>query len=200
MITYSTIILISWLAFLAVWGVGALSAKRDIKSGGILSLWTRYWLFRLAIAAFVVFAALRITTGTVRYANPSTIFSHVFFTPSAFLGWVAAFLTALGVAFAIWARVHLGRNWSSHPAVKEDHELVTTGPYAYVRHPIYTGVILAVLGSALTGSIFGIVGFAVISVRFFLRIDKEERIMLNLFPNKYPAYQKRTKRLVPFVW
>ncbi len=77
--------------------------------------------------------------------------------------------------------------------------MITSGPYVYVRHPIYTGVLLALLGSALTGSILGIM-LLIIGVVFCLRIGKEERIMLGLFPNDYPAYQKRTKRLIPFVW
>ena len=84
--------------------------------------------------------------------------------------------------------------------MKEHHELVTTGPYAYVRHPIYTGIMLATLGTALVGTIFGIVMFIVICVIFALRIGKEEKLMLELFPRQYPEYQKRTKRLVPFVW
>jgi protein-S-isoprenylcysteine O-methyltransferase Ste14 len=84
--------------------------------------------------------------------------------------------------------------------MKENHELVTSGPYALVRHPIYAGVMLALFGSALIGSMFSIGMFIVLSTVFALRLDAEERIMLELFPNAYPAYQKRTKRLVPFVW
>jgi protein-S-isoprenylcysteine O-methyltransferase Ste14 len=77
---------------------------------------------------------------------------------------------------------------------------VTTGPYAYVRHPIYTGILLAALGTALTGTVFGIGVVVFASIVFLSRIGKEEKIMLELFPNEYPAYQARTKRLVPFVW
>lgn len=84
--------------------------------------------------------------------------------------------------------------------MKEEHELVTTGPYASVRHPIDTGVMLAGLGSALTGSIFGIGLCILICIVSGSRMGKEERIMLALFPDDYPAYQARTKRLVPFVW
>ncbi len=84
--------------------------------------------------------------------------------------------------------------------MKEHHELVTTGPYAYVRHPIYSGIMLMALGTALTSSVFGIGMFVFISITFALRINKEEKIMLELFPEQYPEYQKHTKRLVSFVW
>jgi protein-S-isoprenylcysteine O-methyltransferase Ste14 len=127
-------------------------------------------------------------------------FSHPLFTQTLILGWAGALLTAIGIGFAIWARLNLGRNWSSHPAMKEHHELVTTGPYAYVRHPIYTGIMLAALGTAIMSSIFGVGMLIFISIFFALRINKEEKIMLELFPEQYPIYQKHTKRLVPFVW
>ena len=201
MITYGTVILISWAAFILVWVVFAFRVKRDIKGGGVASVWYRYFLLRFGVAALVIFAALRVATGTAHYAKVySVIFSNAIFTPPLALGWIAATLVVLGILFAIWARVHLGTNWSPAPAIKEKHELVTTGPYAYVRHPIYTGIILAAFGVALTGTIFGIGIFLLVSVLFFLRINKEEKIMLGLFPGEYLAYQARTKKLIPWVW
>jgi protein-S-isoprenylcysteine O-methyltransferase Ste14 len=116
------------------------------------------------------------------------------------LGWLAAIFAVLGVAFAVWARVYLGRNWSPSPAVKEKHELVKGGPYAYVRHPIYTGILIAAFGTALAGALFGVIVLIFGSALFLVRIRKEEKIMLELFPNEYPLYQKRTKRLIPFLW
>jgi protein-S-isoprenylcysteine O-methyltransferase Ste14 len=197
MITYDTVILVSWAAFLLVWGVSAFFVKRDVRGGGYAALWQRYWVMRLAAAAIIIFAAVRLGRAG---SSGAGLFAHPLFTPPLALGWIGAALTAIGIGVAIWARVNLGRNWSSRPAVKEQHELVTTGPYAYVRHPIYSGIMLAALGTALTSSIFGIGMFIVISITFALRLNKEEQIMLELFPEQYPAYQKRTKRLVPFVW
>jgi protein-S-isoprenylcysteine O-methyltransferase Ste14 len=194
MITFDTIIFVSWAAFLLVWGISAFFVKRDIRGGG----WQRFWVLRLAAAAIIIFAAVRLGR---RASSPAAVlFSHPILTPPLALGWIGAALTAIGIGFAIWARVNLGRNWSSRPAVKEQHELVMTGPYAYMRHPIYSGIMLAALGTALTSSIFGISMFIVISITFTLRMNKEEQIMLELFPEQYPEYQKRTKRLVPFVW
>jgi len=92
----------------------------------------------------------------------------------------------------------LGSNWGSHP--KEDHELVTTGAYMYARHPIYAGAMLALFGSALTGSIVAAAPFLV-SIAFSLRrINNEERDMLSLFPRQYSAYQAHTRRLIPLIW
>ena len=197
MITYDTIIFVSWAAFLLVWGISAFFVKQDVRGGGWQRFWV-FWVLRLAAAAIIVFAAVRLGR---RAGSPAAVFfSHPLFTQTLILGWAGALLTAVGVGFAIWARVNLGRNWSSHPAMKEHRELVTTGPYTYVRHPIYSGIMLAALGTALTSSIFGIVMLVFISITFALRMHKEEKIMLELFPEQYPEYQKHTKRLVPFVW
>src|SRR5262245_4846771 len=198
MCTDETIIFVSWMTFLFVWGVSAFFVKRDIRGGGFGALWQRHWALRLAAAAIIVFAAVRLGR---RAGTPGVVlFSHGIVTPPLALGWIGAVLTAVGIGFAIWAGVNLGRNWSSPPAMKEHHELVTTGPYAYVRHPIYAGIMLAALGTALTSSIFGVAMFIFISITFALRMKKEEKIMLKLFPEQYPEYQQHTKRLVPFVW
>ena len=199
MISYSTIILLSWVAFIVVWAVSAFNVKQGIR-GGFASMWRKYWLLRIVSAIILIFVAVRVATGTAHFANPGRFFFYGIFTPSLTLGWISAALTVIGVSFAIWARIYLGRNWSPRPAVKEHHELVTTGPYRYVRHPIYTGIILMAVSFAFTGSIIGIVAFFMAGIVFVLRIEKEEKIMLELFPNEYPAYQTKTKKLIPFIW
>src|SRR5262245_24244336 len=146
MITYDSIILLSWAAFLLVWGVTALFVKRDMLGGGFAAVWQRYWVLRLAVAVLIVILAARLAR---RAGSSGAVFFHGIFTSHLALAWAAAAFTAIGIGFAIWARVSLGRNWSPRPAMKEHHELVTTGPYAYVRHPIYAGIMLAMLGTAL---------------------------------------------------
>ena len=197
MITYETIIFVSWAAFLLVWGISAFFVTQDVRGGGWRRFWV-FWVLRLAAATIIIVAAVRLGR---RAGSPAAVFfSHPLFTQTLILGWAGALLTVIGIGFAIWARVNIGRNWSSRPAMKEHHELVTTGPYAYVRHPIYTGILLAALGTAIMSSIFGIGMLIFISIFFAFRINKEEKIMLELFPNRYPEYQKHTKRLLPFVW
>ena len=202
MIIYEDLILACWAVFLVVWTVSAFNVKRDLR-GGYGSVWRRFSLLRFIIAAaIIIFVAERVAAGRAHFTGSpeAVIFSRGIYAPSPLLGWIAAAISVIGVGFAIWARMHLGRNWSPRPAVKVDHELVTTGPYAYVRHPIYTGMIFMTFGAALTGSFFGIGVFAVSFIAFIPRIRKEEKIMLELFPNEYPEYRKRTKALLPFLW
>jgi protein-S-isoprenylcysteine O-methyltransferase Ste14 len=109
-------------------------------------------------------------------------------------------LLALGLGFSVWARRHLGRNWSAHVVVKEDHALVRSGPYRYVRHPIYTGLLLAFLGMALTvGEWRALVGLAFLLLSFMLKSREEESRMRETFP-EYQEYQRRTAALVPYVY
>jgi protein-S-isoprenylcysteine O-methyltransferase len=110
-------------------------------------------------------------------------------------------LSVSGVAFAIWARRHLGTNWSLNPSLKEDHQLVTSGPYRFLRHPIYTGMLTGLLGSLL--ATFSPVWFyllIVMIVTFIYRVHVEDNMMMQTFPEAYAAYKKKTKALIPFVW
>ncbi|MDH6108557.1 protein-S-isoprenylcysteine O-methyltransferase Ste14 [Kitasatospora sp. MAP12-15] len=108
-------------------------------------------------------------------------------------------LFALGLALAVWARVHIGRNWGTPMSQKADPELVTTGPYSSVRHPIYSGILLAMIGSALAVSLYWLVALALVGPYFLYSAVVEERYMTRLFPEQYPAYQRSTKMLIPFV-
>ncbi len=198
---YETVILGSWVALAFVWVIASFGVKRDIRGGGVYGVFYRYLILKIVGAALVVFVIVKATAGTDSYSIAvARVFRNSVFVPPTALGWIAAVFVVLGVIFAVWARVNLGRNWSYAPAVKENHELVTSGPYRLVRHPIYTGIILAALGTALSGTSFGIALFLIAFFMFSFRIKKEEKIMLELFPNEYLSYQARTKRLIPFVW
>jgi len=195
MITPAAVIITSWISFLIVWIGLSFFVKRDVRGGRS----ARIYQVRVLIVAIVVVIAVR--SARHRVSQTNLFFDRLSpFLPSLSLAWIGAVLTATGVAVAISARLYLGRNWSPVPARKEGHELVTAGPYTFVRHPIYTGIILAALGTALTGSIAGICIFIYATTVFLFRVGKEERIMLDLFPDAYPPYQSRTKRLIPFVW
>ncbi len=103
-----------------------------------------------------------------------------------------------GVLIAIWARFSLGRNWSGVVTLKEGHELVTSGPYAAIRHPIYTALILLFLGTTLlVGTPSASLGLACVIWSCWVKLRQEETLMLLQFPDSYPAYMARTKRLVP---
>lgn len=180
----------SWGVFIAVWIVGALGAKRDIGR----SWWQRWWLSRIVLIA-AIWGVIEVCMDVTRRPFDWT---HSLHTGMAFIN-TGAVLTALGIAYAVWARVYLGTNWSGTPALKEKHELVTSGPYALVRHPIYTGMLVAIFGSSLASPLWFVV-FIAAGVVFVRRIGIEEKLMMKTFPNEYPAYKKRTWALVPWVW
>jgi protein-S-isoprenylcysteine O-methyltransferase Ste14 len=111
-----------------------------------------------------------------------------------------AVLVAAGLGFSVWARRHLGRSWSSSVVVKEDHALIRTGPYAHVRHPIYTGILLALLGTVLAiGEWRGVAAFALALLAFEWKSRAEERRMRETFP-EYEQYRRQTASLIPFVY
>ena len=109
-------------------------------------------------------------------------------------------LTAAGLMFAVWARRHLGSNWSGAISVKKDHELIRTGPYAYVRHPIYTGVLTAFFGSALSlGEWRGLAAVFLMLAALQIKIRREEQLMKDEFAEEYEVYKKEVKAIIPFV-
>jgi protein-S-isoprenylcysteine O-methyltransferase Ste14 len=116
---------------------------------------------------------------------------------SRFLGWTGVTLCVLGFGLAITARWHLGRNWGMPMSRKEEPELVTSGPYALIRHPIYSGLMLAMLGSAMGVNVFWALLLVLVGAYFIYSARREETVMLQLFPAQYAAYRARTGMLAP---
>jgi protein-S-isoprenylcysteine O-methyltransferase Ste14 len=117
------------------------------------------------------------------------------------MGSVALALISAGLAFAVWARFVIGRNWSGTVTLKQDHELVRSGPYAIVRHPIYTGFLLALVGTAVArGTIGAFIGVAIAVLTLRLKSLTEESLMLHQFGPQYATYKRDVKALIPFVW
>ncbi len=180
-----------WLLFCAVWLIAAFGAKRNIIS--------RPWWFRLP-ARIAVLAILLLLFGSRA--------GRVFLIPGAavavLLGSRAVAgaglaISAAGIGFAVWARFAIGANWGMPMTLKQDHELVVTGPYAYVRHPIYFGILLAMAGSVLVLSLWWILILLLNGAQFVFAARREEKLMLGRFPEQYPAYMRRTPMLIPFV-
>ena len=177
-----------WLVFVAVWVIAALSTKRTVYRETQAQR-LRYWVL-LAIACFLQFYGRRLP-----YPLSIRILPHV-----ALNAWAAAVLCVIGLSFAIWARVTLGRNWSGVVTLKEEHELVERGPYRFVRHPIYTGILTMFFATALAqGHLSGFVGTLLMFVSFWIKLGREEELMLQQFPERYRVYQQRAKRIIPFV-
>lgn len=178
-----------WLAFAAYWGIAALGAKRSLGS----TPWWRQAPLRGGIAVLTIAALHFMGAGRLLRA------AHAYQTHSLLLGAIGTAVVLLGVGLAVYARIYLGRNWGMPMSRKEEPELVTGGPYAFVRHPIYTGIMLAMLGSAIGESLFWVVLLIVFSPYFVYSARREEELMREQFPVQYPEYMRRTKMIVPFV-
>jgi protein-S-isoprenylcysteine O-methyltransferase Ste14 len=173
---------VGWAAFWLYWLVAASSVKRGRVP----------WSHQLRIrAVIVVVAILLIRFGVFRGNRLNT-------DPwRAGLGLV---LFALGLGFAIWARVHIGRNWGIPMTEKYEPDLVTSGPYHLVRHPIYSGILVAGLGTAVALSWLWLIAVVLAGLYFVYSATVEERYLTAQFPDAYPAYKRSTKMLLPFVF
>jgi protein-S-isoprenylcysteine O-methyltransferase Ste14 len=118
---------------------------------------------------------------------------------SPVVGAIGAVVFAGGLALAIWSRIRLGRNWGMPMTQKADPELVTSGPYRFVRHPIYTGLLAGLLGTALATNLIGVIIVAILGAYFYYCASVEEKNLTAVFPTTYPAYRTSTKMLIPFV-
>ena len=178
-----------WLAAGFVWLVGAMTAKRAERRQALASR-----LRHLALevpAFFLVFA---------RITWPAWLERRFLPEPAITARWIGLVLTATGIVFAITARVWIGRNWSGRVTIKEQHELIQNGPYSLVRHPIYSGFLLALLGTAIVqGELRGLIGFALAALGWILKLRTEEAFLAQQFGNEYLDYKQRVKALVPFV-
>ena len=184
----SLAILALWLCWIAAWTAAALATKPSARREPMLSRLLH--LGPLALAVLLLWGP----------EPPVEALRTRFVPPSTAIGWSGAALVAAGLAFTAWARLHLGTNWSGIVTVKRDHELVTSGPYALVRHPIYTGLVLAFFGSALAlGEARGLLAVAVVFASLWRKLRLEERWMGEQFGADYERYRARVRALVPFV-
>jgi protein-S-isoprenylcysteine O-methyltransferase Ste14 len=111
---------------------------------------------------------------------------------------VGAAITVVGVAFAIWARWHIGKNWSAVVSIKKDHELIRTGPYSRIRHPIYTGILLAALGTAITVNEYrGLAALAMVATGFYFKAKREESFLNQEFGASFEEHKRHTGFFLP---
>ena len=187
------IIPISWLCFVAYWFISAIFAKRTASRGP-------WWGGALGRVAILIVAILIIRQPSIWRHLSHLLVAHERILSHSITQVAGIVLCLLGMAFAVWARIYLGRNWGQPMSLRQEHELVTSGPYALVRHPIYTGLILALFGTALAQNLLLVVPFAGLWAYYLAGAVNEEKLMLRQFPDQYPEYKKRTKMLIPFVF
>jgi len=191
MTIYGLLIFALWLALVAYWSLATRAVMRRIGSRW---LWWREIAIRLGFFALVVLLLqLGVLGQVLTNAGP---YAH---NSSALMGLVGFVCTALGTGLAIGARACLGRKGSATASGGENPELITTGPYALVRHPLYSGMLLAMLGSAIGQSVLWLLPLMVYGPYFIRGARREEKLLIEQFPDGYRAYMKRTKMLLPFV-
>jgi protein-S-isoprenylcysteine O-methyltransferase Ste14 len=176
-----------WLLFLIYWIINASRVKAVAEAQG----WEASLKYKLPTILGAVLLWRPVNLGPLQMV----------ITPRDDMTAIAgAILCIAGLGIAIWARRTLAGNWSSNVTFKQGHELIKTGPYRFARHPIYTGLLLMAFGTALAnGRISSWLGLLLFFNGFWIKLKMEEAVMLQHFPDQYPAYRKEVKAIVPFV-
>jgi protein-S-isoprenylcysteine O-methyltransferase Ste14 len=173
---------LGWAVFWIYW----IAASVGVKAGR--TRWARFAGVRVVIIlVFLLLLRLRVLKRQAVTVDP-------------WLQVIGLAIFLLGLALAVWARVYLGRNWGMPMSEKADPELVTTGPYSTVRHPIYSGIILAMVGTTVAVSLYWLAAVVLLAAYFLYSAVMEERYMAGLFPDTYPHYKQSTKMLIPFIF
>jgi len=179
-------VFLCWGVWLLFWIVSAFFVKRTVER--------RFgsWRTLVVLGGIGLVVVLRRTTGSPSPAPPSSR------TPAVEI--LADVITFAGLGVALWSRAALGTNWSGSVAFKENHELIERGPYRYVRHPIYSGMLLMVLGTSLIrGSVFGFAVFLLCCLGLWLKARREEALLEGHFPTAYASYKASVKAFIPFL-
>lgn len=177
-----------WILTGIYWFLTALRAKTAVRKEQNASR---------VLHIVVMCIAFDLLFGSARYG----LLGARYVPAKAWIAWTGFSLAAAGIAFAVWARAMLGANWSGTVAIKSGHELIRTGPYAWVRHPIYSGFLLAILGTALVlGEVRGLLAFLVALLGWGIKAIMEERFLIDQFDGEYVRYSTEVKRLIPFIF
>jgi protein-S-isoprenylcysteine O-methyltransferase Ste14 len=191
MTLYGWLIFPLWLALVVYWVLATRAARQTVVSPWI---WWREIAMRLG---FFALALLVLQIAALRNALPNAALYEP--NTSVAMGLVGFVVSAAGIGLAMASRACLNRSWSPRAEHRQTTELITSGPYAVVRHPLYAGLLLAIAGSAIGQSVFWLLPMLVYGPLFILTARREERSLLEQFPDSYRAYMKRTKMLLPFV-
>jgi len=178
-----------WIAFLLYWGIKAAGTKTTQRVEPVFSRILR------ALDLWIVIVLFSVTR------TPLPWLYRQLWPVGVWPFWIGAAITFAGLLFAVWARQNLASNSSSSVTIKQGHELITSGPYARVRHPIYTGILTGFLGTAIALSqVRGVIGFVLIFLAFWTKLRTEETWMRSQFGEAYANYARRTSALVPFLF
>jgi protein-S-isoprenylcysteine O-methyltransferase Ste14 len=177
-----------WLALAVIWAIGALLTKRTAR---VQTTNSRLIQATLAAGGFLLLLKPGMGIGPLGWR---------FLPASSAASFTGLALTICGAALAASARIFLGRNWSAVVTIKQDHEIIRRGPYALVRHPMYSGLLLAMLGTALAiGEVRGLLAVGLAFLGWWMKLRTEERFLTEQFGAQYTQYRQKTKALIPFV-
>lgn len=177
-----------WLGYLVYWWAMSANVKATVRREALPPRIVRRVLMLSAVALLMLPRV------------PLPLLEQRFLPLRIWSFWTGAAITAGGLLFGMWARRHLGRNWSRSVTLKEGHELITSGPYALVRHPIYTGLLLAFLGTAVAlGEWRGLLAVALVFGALWSKLRLEEKWMRAQFGESYESYSRRVAALVPYI-
>lgn len=185
-ITPAELVVASWLLFAAYWLLAALGAKRPAKKESAAQRFTHIAIMTIG---FFLFYENEFRVG---------VLGRRFLPDALWIAWAGALVTLLGVLFAIWARFTIGKEWSSDVQIKQGHQLIRNGPYAHIRHPIYTGILLALCGTAVAiGEYRAILGLVLFLVGFIRKAKKEERFLAGEFGPAFEEHRRHTGFFLP---
>jgi len=183
-----SVLLALWLCWIISWVIAALWSNRTER--------------RPPVRMEAGYRAIQLVGALLLFLPPRLVSVHRLWFLGRIGAWVCVGLVAVGMAIAWWARIHLGRLWSGHITRKADHKIVDSGPYAMVRHPIYTGLLLGLMATALLeGTAAALIGFVLFALGFYLKARIEERwLSQELGTDAYADYKRRVPMLIPVAW
>jgi protein-S-isoprenylcysteine O-methyltransferase Ste14 len=177
-----------WLAYMAYWSAMSRDVKANERTESGPSRFVRLVMLIVAVALLVLPSV------------PIALLNERFLPPAEWCFWCGAVITVVGLLFSVWGRRFLGSNWSQEVTLKENHELITSGPYALVRHPIYTGLLLGILGCAVArGEWRGLLALLLVFAPLWHKLRLEEEWMRARFGLSYEAYSRRVSALIPYI-
>ena len=186
---YQYMIPFLWLACSAYWLVSASKVKTTAREELIASRAAH--LVPMTVAILLLFAPR---------SWPWGVLGERMFSDGPVTHWIGAAVVAAGLGFAVWARVHLGKNWSGTVTIKSGHELIRSGPYRFVRHPIYSGGLLAMAGTVVArGELRGLLGVLIMFATMWWKLRREERWLGEAFGDDYAKYRSEVYALIPFL-
>ena len=177
---------VPWIVFVLYWIVSAIRTRDTLQTE---SSGSRYAILLIEIAGFVLL---------FRHSAGVGFLGERFMHRTLASAIIGSILTWVGIGLAIWARYHLAEYWSARITIKQDHQLIRTGPYARLRHPIYSGIILAAIGSAVVIDQWRcVLGVCLVLIGYCIKARKEETMLTQQFGDAFREHQKQTGFLIP---